>query len=104
MSSVPKPYSVPNSYMKIGGKKTRKYRKKYGGYSSASSYGMYVNGPSTEAQFSRTFDVQGPYGKIPGGTIIGAQGQNIPNLSLKGGKKRKTKKHRKFKNSCRRRR
>lgn len=62
---------------------TRRHRSKShkmrGGsnYSDASSYGMYVNGTGGE-QYNRTLDQSGPYGKIPGNIIIGAQGQNIP--------------------------
>lgn len=46
-------------------------------YSSGSSYGVYVNG-SENAQYNRVFDQAGPYGQVPGNTIIGAQGQNLP--------------------------
>lgn len=52
-----------------------------GSYSSASSYGMYVNGP-VGSQWARTMDQSGPYGKVQGNTIIGAQGQNIPPTSM----------------------
>jgi hypothetical protein len=45
-----------------------------GGYTSASSYGSYVNG-SGGSQFSRTFDQAGPYGARVGGEYVGAQGQ-----------------------------
>jgi len=51
-----------------------------GSYSSASTFGTYVNGTSGE-QWSRTMDQSGPYGKIQGNTIIGAQGQNVPSPS-----------------------
>jgi hypothetical protein len=46
-----------------------------GGYTSASSYGEYVNG-SGGSQFSRTFDQAGPYGGRVGSEYVGAQGQN----------------------------
>ena len=70
-----------------------------GNYSSASSYGMYVNGTGGQ-QWARTMDQSGPYGKIQGNVIIGAQGQNVSptsqvpsasNLSLvqKAGRRRK---------------
>ena len=47
-----------------------------GSYTSASSYGTYVNG-TPESQYNRVFDQQGSYGQIPGNLIIGAQGQNV---------------------------
>ena len=37
-----------------------------GGYSSASSYGMYVNGTGG-SQWARTMDQSGPYGQIQAG-------------------------------------
>jgi hypothetical protein len=60
------------------------YRKnKRGGssYSSAASYGEYVNG-TANAQFDRVFSTSGPYASINSNTSIGAQGQNStqPNL------------------------
>ncbi len=62
--------------------RTRRHRhKRRGGsrggspYTSASSYGAYVNG-STNAQYSRVFDQNGPYGNVPGNAAIGAQGQS----------------------------
>lgn len=48
-----------------------------GSYSSAATYGNYVNG-SMGSQWDRTMDQAGPYGRMPGNTIIGAQGQNVP--------------------------
>lgn len=48
-----------------------------GNYSDASSYGMYVNG-TTGSQWFRTMDQSGPFGRVPGNTLIGAQGQNVP--------------------------
>lgn len=51
-----------------------------GSYTDGSSYGMYVNGTAGQ-QYNRTLDQSGPYGQIPGNTIIGAQGQNIPPAS-----------------------
>lgn len=71
-----------------------------GTYSDGASYGMYVNGTGG-SQWTRTMDQAGPYGGVPGNTIIGAQGQNIQptgqmpsqnNLALiqkAGGKRRK---------------
>jgi len=51
-----------------------------GSYTSAASYGEYVNGPGG-AQYNRVFDQAGAYGQISGNTIIGAQGQNIESAS-----------------------
>ena len=71
-----------------------------GSYTDGASYGMYVNGTGG-SQWTRTMDQAGPYGAVPGNTIIGAQGQNIQpasqmptqsNLALiqrAGGKRRK---------------
>lgn len=47
-----------------------------GSYSSASSYGTYVNG-TADAQYNRVFDQSGQYGQVPGNVIIGQQGQNL---------------------------
>jgi hypothetical protein len=47
-----------------------------GNYSSATTYGDYVNG-SGNSQWNRTMDQSGAYGQIPGNTIIGVQGQNV---------------------------
>lgn len=60
-----------------------------GSYTSASTYGSYVNGTGDQ-QFARTFDQSGPYGARIGAEYVGAQGQwagqpNTPsaqNLSL----------------------
>lgn len=60
--------------------RSRSRRMRGGSYSSASSYGEYVNG-SGSAQWSRTMDQSGPYGQIPGNVIIGAQGQNVASPS-----------------------
>jgi hypothetical protein len=69
-----------------------------GNYTSASTYGSYVNG-SGNSQFSRTFDQTGQYASRIGTDYIGAQGQwttqpaepTSQNLALiqKGGKSRK---------------
>jgi hypothetical protein len=45
-----------------------------GNYTSASSYGSYVNG-SGNSQFERTFDQTGPYANRMGTDYVGAQGQ-----------------------------
>jgi len=45
-----------------------------GNYTSASSYGSYVNG-SGNSQFDRTFDQTGEYANRLGTDYIGAQGQ-----------------------------
>lgn len=61
-------------------KHSRRHKMRGGSYSSASSYGEYVNG-NAGAQFNRVFDQGGAYGKIPGNVIIGAQGQNVDSRS-----------------------
>jgi len=54
----------------------RSHRVKRGGsYSSASTYGSYVNG-SGSSQFSRVFDQSGPYSGRESNILVGAQGQN----------------------------
>ena len=55
-------------------------------YSSASSYGSYVNGDGN-SQFNRVFDKGGQYGNVPGNAMIGAQGQ-------KAGRRRRTRRTR----------
>jgi len=55
-------------------------RMKGGSYSSATTYGQYVNG-SGGSQWDRTMDQTGSYGQVPGNTIIGAQGQNVVPVS-----------------------
>jgi hypothetical protein len=52
-----------------------------GNYTSASTYGSYVNGTGDQ-QFARTFDQSGPYGARMGTEYVGAQGQwaNQPNM------------------------
>jgi hypothetical protein len=44
-------------------------------YSSAASYGEYVNS-GENSQYNRVFSETGQYASVPGNTIIGAQGQN----------------------------
>lgn len=78
--------------------RSRSRRMRGGSYTSASTYGSYVNG-SPDAQFARTFDATGPYAGRVGSEYVGAQGQwsqqtNIPsaeNLSLiqSAGRRRK---------------
>lgn len=91
-------YSASRSrsrYSAAAGRRRRKMRGGQAAYSSASSYGGYVNG-SGDSQWNRVFtgDAPTPYGN----EIVGAQGQNsmIPasvNSSgvLKGGKRRSRK-------------
>ena len=50
-------------------------RMRGGSYTSASTYGSYVNGTGNE-QFARTFDTTGPYAARVGSEYVGAQGQN----------------------------
>ena len=59
----------------------RKRSQRGGSYTSATTYGGYVNGTGDE-QFSRTFDQSGPYGARMGTEYVGAQGQwgNQPNM------------------------
>jgi hypothetical protein len=45
-----------------------------GNYTSASTYGSYVNGTG-DSQFARTFDLSGPYANRAGAEYVGAQGQ-----------------------------
>ena len=60
-------------------------------YSSATTYGEYVNGTVGE-QIARVFDQAGPDGKFQSNASVGAQGQNLgpsPSASYKmtGGKR-----------------
>ena len=78
--------------------RSRRMKGGSGNYTSASTYGTYVNG-SPDSQFARTFDTSGPYANRVGAEYVGAQGQwsqqpNTPteqNLSLiqKAGKRGK---------------
>ena len=54
--------------------RSRRMRGGNGNYTSASTYGGYVNG-SPDSQFARTFDQSGPYGGRVGSEYVGAQGQ-----------------------------
>lgn len=54
--------------------RSRRYKGGSGNYTSASTYGSYVNG-SGNSQFSRTFDNSGPYASRSGSEYVGAQGQ-----------------------------
>ena len=56
--------------------KTRNRKMRGGSYTSAATYGSYVNG-TPSSQYNRVFDQAGAYGQIPGNVIIGEQGQNI---------------------------
>ena len=58
-----------------GGRRRRRRSHRGGSYTSAATYGSYVNG-DVNSQFARTFDQSGPYGANPSGDLIGAQGQN----------------------------
>jgi hypothetical protein len=59
----------------------RKRSQRGGSYTSASTYGSYVNGTGDQ-QFARTFDQSGPYGARIGAEYVGAQGQGAssPNM------------------------
>jgi|APCry1669192010_1035390.scaffolds.fasta_scaffold39987_3 hypothetical protein len=52
----------------------RHHTRKQRGGGGATGYGMEVNGLGPD-QFARTFDVSGPYGKLPA-IYVGAQGQD----------------------------
>jgi len=65
-------YKRGRSQHKRGG--SRKMMQGGGNYSSASTYGGYVNG-SGNSQFSRTFDSSGQYANRLGNQYVGAQGQ-----------------------------
>lgn len=52
-----------------------------GSYSSASTYGEYVNGNSGD-QYNRVFNQDGSYGRVQGNVIIGAQGQNVQSPTM----------------------
>jgi hypothetical protein len=63
-------------------------------YSSASSYGMAVNGTG-DSQFNRVFSQSGMDGRFQSNTIVGAQGQNLglpPTVAQRAGGKRRSKK------------
>jgi hypothetical protein len=68
------PYSAPS---KGGRRRKHKMRGGTGSslYSSASSYGSYVNG-TENSQYDRVFSQSGPYASVQGNMSIGAQGQN----------------------------
>ena len=53
---------------------SRSRRMRGGSYTSASTYGGYVNG-TPDSQFARTFDSTGPYASRAGSEYVGAQGQ-----------------------------
>jgi hypothetical protein len=68
--------------VKKGGSHRRRYSRKHrggGNYSSASTYGSYVNG-GTNAQFDRVFAQDGN----PSNIIFGVQGQNAQLAGMPG--------------------
>lgn len=90
---------MPRHGRKHGSRHAKKSHKMRGG-ASAASYAMEVVGPEN-AQFDRVFSQSGPYAQVPGNTIIGTGGQNIPspsqiptaaqmNLIQSAGKRRKS--------------
>ena len=94
--------------------KSRSRSMKGGNYSSGSSYGMYVAGTG-DSQWDRTMDQTGQYGRIPGNTLIGVQGQNISPqsqlptneqllLAQSAGKKHRSRKHKSRKHQSRKNR
>jgi|LauGreSBDMM110SN_4_FD.fasta_scaffold336529_1 hypothetical protein len=84
MAKHSRKYSSKHSRKHCKRHHTRKNRNYKGGnYTSASTYGSYVNGSGND-QFARTFDSGGNYGNRYGSEYIGAQGQSshlsgIPN-------------------------
>jgi len=64
------------AYSKFGGRRHRKRSMRGGSpYSSATTYGEYVNG-SENSQYDRTFSLTGPYGNVDNGNLlIGKEGQ-----------------------------
>jgi hypothetical protein len=52
----------------------RSYRQRGGNYTSASTYGLHVNGTGPE-QYTRTFSTASPYANRVGSEYVGAQGQ-----------------------------
>ena len=60
--------------------RSRRHQMRGGSYSSATTYGGYVNG-SGDSQYSRVFDSAGSYGNIQGNSIIGTGGQGLPSSS-----------------------
>ncbi len=78
--------------------RSRSYKGGSDNYSSASTYGSYVNG-SGDSQYNRVFDQSGANDARPTNVLIGAQGQwaqppslpNAQNLSLvqSAGKRRR---------------
>jgi hypothetical protein len=80
---------------------SRRHRRKHRGgnsanpssYSSASTYGMAVNGTG-DSQFNRVFSQSGMDSASQSNTIIGVQGQNAgisPSLAQRAGGKRRSK-------------
>jgi len=68
------PYAAP---IKYGGRRHRKRSMRGGAsypYSSAATYGEYVNG-SENSQYDRTLSLTGPYANVPGNLLIGREGQ-----------------------------
>jgi hypothetical protein len=59
----------------MGRQSHRKSKRGGSNYSSAASYGQYVNGTQNE-QFDRVFSTSGPYAASQSNTSIGAEGQN----------------------------
>jgi hypothetical protein len=62
-------------------------------YSSATTYGMAVNG-SGDSQYNRVFSNSSPDAKYPSNIIVGLQGQNLgysPSTTQKAGSRRRKK-------------
>jgi hypothetical protein len=95
------PYNAP---VKFGGRRHKKSKRGGAAYSSAATYGQYVNG-TENAQYNRVFSQTGPYASNQSNVSIGAQGQNghfidAPNsaslalIQRAGSKRKHTKKRR----------
>lgn len=101
MGNLNLPYAAP---IKFGGRRHKKSMRGGDAYSSAATYGQYVNG-TENAQYNRVFSQTGPYASNASNVSIGAQGQNshfvdapnAANLALiqrAGSKRKHTKKRR----------
>lgn len=65
---------MPRKSRKQRRTRKRSYRQRGGNYSSASTYGLYVNGSGPD-QYARTFSNASPYANRVGSEYVGAQGQ-----------------------------
>lgn len=61
--------------------RSRRNKMRGGSYSSAATYGAYVNG-SGDSQYARVFDSNGSYGNIQSNSIIGTSGQGLQSTQI----------------------